>query len=46
MEMRVTFQELLRRLPDMEYSEGGPEFIPSALVRTCSRMKVRFTPEA
>jgi len=46
MEMRVAFEELLRRLPDMEYSAGGPVLKPSSLVRTCSEMKVRFTPEA
>ncbi len=45
MEMRVAFSELLRRLPDMEYADGGPEITPSALVRNCARMKVRFTPE-
>ncbi|MFQ5512964.1 MAG: cytochrome P450 [Myxococcota bacterium] len=46
MEMRIAFEELLRRLPDMEYSRGGPELAPSALVRTCRHMYVRFTPEA
>ncbi len=46
MEMRVTFQELLRRLPDMEFTEGGPELRPSAIVRTCTVMKVKYTPEA
>jgi cytochrome P450 family 142 subfamily A polypeptide 1 len=46
MEMRVTFEELLRRIPDMEFSDGGPVIKPSPLVRTCSEMKVRFTPEA
>ena len=46
MEMRVTFQELLRRLPDMEFTEGGPELPPSAIVRTCTVMKVKYTPEA
>jgi len=45
MEMRVAFEELLRRLPDMEYATGGPELVPNALVRTCTRMDVRFTPE-
>jgi cytochrome P450 len=45
MELRVTFEELLRRLPDMEYAEGGPVLTPSALVRTCAEMKVRYTPE-
>ena len=45
MEMRVAFEELLRRVPDMEYSKGGPVFRPSPLVRTCLHMDVRFTPE-
>jgi cytochrome P450 family 142 subfamily A polypeptide 1 len=45
MEMRVAFEELLRRLPDMEYAEGGPVIQPSALVRNCKRMRVRYTPE-
>jgi cytochrome P450 family 142 subfamily A polypeptide 1 len=44
MEMRVAFEELLRRVPDMEYSRGGPEFRPSPLVRTCTHMHVRFSP--
>jgi cytochrome P450 family 142 subfamily A polypeptide 1 len=46
MEMRVAFEELLRRIPDMEYTDGGPELQPSALVRSCMHMHVRFTPEA
>ncbi len=45
MEMRVAFEELLRRLPDMEYAEGGPVVKPSSLVRSCTRMQVCFTPE-
>ena len=45
MEMRVAFAECLRRLPDMEYASGGPVIVPSSLVRSCSEMKVRFTPE-
>jgi cytochrome P450 family 142 subfamily A polypeptide 1 len=46
MEMRVAFEELLRRLPDIEFSGGGPVIKPSSLVRTCERMQVRFTPES
>jgi cytochrome P450 family 142 subfamily A polypeptide 1 len=46
MEMRVAFAELLRRLPDMEFSRGGPEITPSSLVRTCAHMWVKYTPEA
>ncbi|MDX1384707.1 MAG: cytochrome P450 [Thermoanaerobaculia bacterium] len=45
MEMRIAFAELLRRMPDAEYAEGGPVFRPSALVRSCTRMAIRFTPE-
>jgi cytochrome P450 len=45
MEMRVVFGELMRRLPDMEYAAGGPVIVPSALVRNCTEMKVRYTPE-
>jgi cytochrome P450 family 142 subfamily A polypeptide 1 len=46
MELRVVFEELLRRLPDMEYAAGGPVIVPSALVRSCAEMRVRYTPEA
>jgi cytochrome P450 family 142 subfamily A polypeptide 1 len=45
MEMRVAFEELLRRFPDMEYADGGPVIVPSALVRSCVQMNLRFTPE-
>jgi len=46
MELRVALAEVLRRLPDMEYSSGGPVLVPSPLVRTCAEMRVKFTPEA
>ncbi len=46
MEMRVAFEELLRRLPDMAYAGGGPVLKPSALVRNCIEMRVKYTPEA
>ena len=46
MELRVALEEILRRVPDMEYAAGGPEFSPSSLVRSCKRMVVRFTPES
>jgi hypothetical protein len=29
----------------MEFSRGGPAFLPSSLVRSCSEMWVRYTPE-
>ncbi len=43
MELRVAFSELLRRLPDMEYSADGPVVVPSSLVRSCTEMKVKFS---
>ncbi len=46
MEMRVAFEEILRRMPDAEYAGDGPVIVPAALVRTCAEMKIRFTPEA
>ncbi len=46
MEMRVAFEEILRRLPDMEFADDvGPQFAPSALVRACQHMYVKYTPE-
>ena len=45
MEMRVAFEEILRRMPDLEYAADGPVLKPSSLVRTCSEMKVKYTPE-
>lgn len=45
MELRVALSEILRRLPDMRYAAGGPEFGSSALVRSVKHMYVRFTPE-
>ncbi|MBW2315495.1 MAG: cytochrome P450, partial [Deltaproteobacteria bacterium] len=46
MEIRVAFEEILRRFPDMEFADGGPIVKPSSLVRTCAQMNVRYTPES
>jgi cytochrome P450 len=45
MEMTIAFSEILRRFPDMTYSAGGPDIRPSALVRSCVHMHVKYTPE-
>ena len=45
MELRVAIAEILRRFPDMEYASQGPEFSPSALVRSVGHMYVKYTPE-
>jgi cytochrome P450 family 142 subfamily A polypeptide 1 len=46
MEMHVALEQVLLRMKDMEYAGDGPVLAPSSLVRTCSEMKVKFTPEA
>jgi len=44
MELRVALAEVLRRMPDMELVDGGPQMAPTALVRSFQHMRVRFTP--
>ncbi len=44
MEIRVLLEEILQRMPDMEYSDGPPKLHPSLLVRSFTHMPVRFTP--
>ena len=46
MELRVTFREVLKRLHNIEYAEGGPQMAPSALVRSFQHMQVKYTPES
>jgi cytochrome P450 len=46
MELRCAFEEILRRMPNMEFSAGGPVMARTALIRNCAEMQVRFTPEA
>jgi cytochrome P450 family 142 subfamily A polypeptide 1 len=45
MEVRVVLEEVLRRMPNMEYTDGPPRLHPSTLVRSYTHMPVRFTPE-
>jgi methyl-branched lipid omega-hydroxylase len=42
-EIRVMFEELLRRLPDIEVT-GEPAMLQSAFIHGIKRMPVRFTP--
>jgi cytochrome P450 family 142 subfamily A polypeptide 1 len=45
MELRVALEEWLARLPDASYADAeGAVLRPSALVRSCTRMRVRYTP--
>jgi cytochrome P450 len=46
MEMRVAVEQVLQRMPNMSYANGGPVLVPSSLVRTCAEMQVRFEPTA
>lgn len=46
MEIRVVLEEVLKRIPDLEYADGPPKMHPSTLVRSFTHMPVRFTPEA
>jgi len=46
MELRVALRELLLRMPDMRFADSGPVLEPHALVRSCTRMEVCFTPES
>lgn len=49
MELRIALRELLRRIPDMEFAGDGPVVGPviesHALVRSCRRMDIRYSPE-
>ncbi|HKY16315.1 MAG TPA: cytochrome P450 [Microthrixaceae bacterium] len=46
LEIRVMFEELLRRLPDMRLVEGQPPArVPGAFVRGIESVPVEFTPE-
>jgi cytochrome P450 family 142 subfamily A polypeptide 1 len=46
MEIRVVLEEILKRVPDMVYSDGPPKVHPSLLVRSFTHMPVTFTPTA
>jgi cytochrome P450 len=43
LEIRVIFEEILRRLPDLELA-GKPERLRSYFINGIKRMPVRFTP--
>ncbi len=45
MEIRVVLEEVLSRIPDLEYADGPPKLHLSTLVRGFASMPVRFTPE-
>jgi len=44
LELRVMFEELLRRLPDMTLAGDEPEFVPGYFTRTLRELQVGFTP--
>jgi cytochrome P450 family 142 subfamily A polypeptide 1 len=46
LELRVLFEELLRRLPDFRLVPGHePEFVPGFFTRTYREIQIEFTPE-
>jgi cytochrome P450 family 142 subfamily A polypeptide 1 len=46
LELRVLFEELLRRLPDFRLAPGPePEFVPGFFTRTYREIHIDFTPE-
>jgi cytochrome P450 family 142 subfamily A polypeptide 1 len=47
LELRVLFEELLRRLPDFRLSPGQePGFVPGFFTRTYREIHIEFTPES
>ncbi len=46
MEIKVVLEEVLPRMRNMEYVDGPPSVHPSLLVRSFTRMPVKFTPAA
>ncbi len=48
LELRVFFEELLRRLPDISPAPGitSPEIVPGAFVRGIRALPAVFTPES
>ena len=46
LELRVMFEELLRRLPDFRLTPGAePEIVPGYFTRTLRELPIEFTPE-
>jgi cholest-4-en-3-one 26-monooxygenase len=45
LEIRVMFEELLRRMPDWELADPGePRIVPATFTRGYDRIRIRFTP--
>jgi cytochrome P450 len=44
LELRVLFEELLRRLPDIRLTGCAPEFAPGYFTRTLKELRVEFSP--
>jgi cytochrome P450 family 142 subfamily A polypeptide 1 len=45
LELRVMFEELLRRIPDWELVDPSePEVVPAVFARSYDRIRIRFTP--
>jgi cytochrome P450 family 142 subfamily A polypeptide 1 len=45
LEIRVLFEEMLRRMPDWELVDPGePQIIPATFARSYDRIRIRYTP--
>ena len=45
LEIRVMFEELMKRIPDMRLAPGAePRFVPNCFARSPDAVKVEFTP--
>ena len=45
MELRILFEELLRRIPEFEFAPGPrPEFVPSCFTRAPKSVRIEFAP--
>ena len=46
LEIRVMFEEMLRRMPDWELVDPDePQIVPATFARSYDRIRIRFTPE-
>ncbi|MEW6268211.1 MAG: cytochrome P450 [Thermodesulfobacteriota bacterium] len=47
LELRVLFEELLRRIPDWELAdEAEPRIVPATFARAYDRVRIRFAPRS
>jgi cholest-4-en-3-one 26-monooxygenase len=45
LEIRIMFEELLRRLPDFQLAGPEPEMVPGYFTSTLKELPITFTPQ-